>query len=77
MLNEVLECYDIHVIIGERLVLHERDIPYSLFAEPVISINKIDLVDPADLQPLAGVFGRMGYIVVLVSAVDGRGIGSS
>ena len=28
---------------------------------PVICINKIDLVDPADLQPLVGVYSRMGY----------------
>jgi ribosome biogenesis GTPase len=41
---------------------------------PIICINKIDLVDPADLQPLAGVFGRMGYHVVLVSATTGFGI---
>ncbi len=35
---------------------------------PIICINKIDLVAPADLQPLAGVYGQMGYQVVLVSA---------
>ena len=40
---------------------------------PVICINKIDLVDPADLQPLAGVYGQMGYQVLLVSAVTGFG----
>ena len=42
---------------------------------PLICINKIDLVDPADLQPLAGVYGQMGYQVLLVSAVTGFGIG--
>ncbi len=36
--------------------------------EPIICINKIDLVDPADLQPFAGVYGQMGYQVLLVSA---------
>jgi ribosome biogenesis GTPase len=41
---------------------------------PVICVNKIDLVSPADLQPLVGVFSRMGYLVLLVSAATGRGI---
>jgi ribosome biogenesis GTPase len=39
-----------------------------------ICINKIDLIDPADLQPLAGVYGQMGYDVLLVSATTGQGI---
>ena len=42
--------------------------------EPVICINKVDLVDPAELQPLAGVFAQMGYRVLLLSAVTGQGI---
>ncbi len=41
---------------------------------PVICINKVDLVDPADLQPLIGVYGQMGYQVLLVSATTGFGI---
>jgi len=41
---------------------------------PVICINKIDLVDAANLQPLAGVFGQMGYEVMLLSAVTGFGV---
>lgn len=40
----------------------------------LICINKIDLVEPADLQPLAGVYGQMGYPVLLVSAEKGIGI---
>ncbi len=40
----------------------------------IICINKIDLVDPVDLQPLAGVYGQMGYQVLLVSATTGFGI---
>lgn len=40
----------------------------------VICINKIDLVDPADLQPLIGVYGQMGYHIQLVSAETGFGI---
>lgn len=42
--------------------------------EPIIVINKIDLVDAADLQPIAGVYGQMGYRVLLVSATLGRGV---
>lgn len=42
--------------------------------EPLICINKVDLVDPADLQPLVGVYGQLGYPVVLVSATMGWGI---
>ncbi len=41
---------------------------------PIICVNKIDLVDPADLQPLVGVFGQMGYDIVMVSAKTGFGI---
>ncbi len=41
---------------------------------PIVCINKIDLVDSADLQPLVGVFSRMGYAVLLVSARQGIGI---
>ncbi len=41
---------------------------------PIVCINKIDLVEAADLQPLVGVFSRMGYIVLLVSAQTGLGI---
>jgi ribosome biogenesis GTPase len=41
---------------------------------PVICINKIDLVDPADLMPLVGVYSRMGYRVLLLSATSGFGI---
>jgi ribosome biogenesis GTPase / thiamine phosphate phosphatase len=41
---------------------------------PVICINKVDLVRPAELQPLVGVYSRMGYRVLLVSAETGFGI---
>jgi len=41
---------------------------------PVIVINKIDLINPADLQPLLGVFGQMGYEIVQTSAATGFGI---
>jgi ribosome biogenesis GTPase len=42
--------------------------------QPVICINKIDLVDASRLVPLAGVYARMGYATVLCSAVTGVGI---
>lgn len=42
--------------------------------EPVLCINKIDLVAAADLMPLAGVYGQMGYRVLLVSAARGQGV---
>ena len=41
---------------------------------PVICINKIDLVDPVDLQPLIGVYGQMGYQVLVLSATTGFGV---
>jgi ribosome biogenesis GTPase len=40
----------------------------------VICINKVDLVDPAGLQPIAGVYGRLGYDVVLTSATEAAGV---
>ena len=42
--------------------------------EPIICINKVDLVDAADLQPLVGVYSQLGYRVLLVSASDGWNI---
>ena len=42
--------------------------------QPLICINKIDLIDPADLQPLVGVYGQMGYQVLLLSVRTGFGI---
>jgi ribosome biogenesis GTPase len=42
---------------------------------PLICINKIDLVEPADLMPLVGVYAQLGYDVLLVSARTGLGIG--
>ncbi|MFO1092459.1 MAG: ribosome small subunit-dependent GTPase A [Planctomycetaceae bacterium] len=42
---------------------------------PVIVINKLDLVAPTDLQPVAGMYAQLGYDVVLVSALEGAGIG--
>ena len=41
---------------------------------PIICINKIDLIDPAELMPLVGVYAQLGYQVLLVSAETGFGI---
>ena len=42
--------------------------------EPILCINKVDLVDPADLQPIVGVYSQLGYQVLLLSATAGWGI---
>jgi ribosome biogenesis GTPase / thiamine phosphate phosphatase len=40
----------------------------------VICINKADLVDPAELQPVAGLYARLGYDVVITSVQNATGI---
>ena len=42
--------------------------------EPVIVLNKLDLVEPSGLQPLVGVWAQLGYRVLCTSIVDGRGL---
>lgn len=37
---------------------------------PVICLNKIDLINPADLQPLIGVYSQMGYETLTLSATE-------
>jgi ribosome biogenesis GTPase len=41
---------------------------------PVICINKADLADAVALQPIAGIYARIGYDVVLTSAPRGLGL---
>lgn len=41
----------------------------------IVCISKVDLVDAAALEPIAGVYARIGYDVVLASVVTGRGVG--
>ncbi|MCS7238861.1 MAG: ribosome small subunit-dependent GTPase A [Thermoguttaceae bacterium] len=41
---------------------------------PIICINKIDLVDPAELMPLVGIYAQLGYQVILTSATTGFGM---
>ena len=42
--------------------------------EPIVCINKVDLVSSADLQPTVGVYSQLGYRVLLLSATKGWGI---
>lgn len=42
--------------------------------QPIICINKMDLVDAIHLQPIIGVYARAGYRVIPASAVTGQGI---
>ncbi len=42
--------------------------------EPLICINKVDLVDPAKLQTLVGAYQQIGYATLLASTVTGQGI---
>jgi ribosome biogenesis GTPase len=42
--------------------------------EALICVNKIDLADPAELQVLCGIYGQIGYDVLLVSAAEKLGI---
>jgi ribosome biogenesis GTPase / thiamine phosphate phosphatase len=41
---------------------------------PVICLNKTDLVDPADLQPIIGLYAQLGIEVIACSGLAGRGI---
>ncbi len=40
----------------------------------VICINKADLIDATDWQTLAGIYGQIGYEVILASALAGAGL---
>ena len=42
--------------------------------QPVLVLNKIDLVDPAPLQQLVGVYAAMGVRVLMTSAETGVGV---
>lgn len=43
--------------------------------EPVLCLNKADLTDPVELQPLVGAYAQLGVPVFLTSAKAGMGIG--
>lgn len=42
--------------------------------QPIICINKADLVDPVELQPIVGLYSQLGYETVLASARQGLGL---
>jgi ribosome biogenesis GTPase len=42
---------------------------------PVLLLNKADLADPVELQPLVGSYAQLGIPVLLTSARTGQGIG--
>ncbi len=39
--------------------------------KPIICVNKVDLIDPASLQPFLGVYAKMGYRTIMFSAKTG------
>lgn len=43
---------------------------------PIVCINKIDLIEPADLAPIVGVWSQLGYEVLPISADTGFGVGA-
>lgn len=42
--------------------------------DPVICINKVDLIELASLEPIVGVYSQLGYRVILLSAETGFGV---
>jgi ribosome biogenesis GTPase len=42
--------------------------------EPIICLNKADLVDPVPYQPLIGSYSQLGVFTLLTSAITGLGI---
>lgn len=42
--------------------------------KPIVCINKVDLIEPADLVPIVGVWSQLGYEVLPVSADTGFGL---
>lgn len=41
---------------------------------PILCLNKADLIDPADFQPLIGYYSQLGIPTFLTSAVTGLGV---
>jgi ribosome biogenesis GTPase len=40
----------------------------------IVCLNKVDLIDPADFQPLIGMYSQLGIPALLTSATTGQGI---
>jgi ribosome biogenesis GTPase len=43
--------------------------------EPILCLNKADLIDPIPYQPLIGLYNQLGIRTLLTSAVTGVGVG--
>jgi len=43
--------------------------------KPILCLNKADLADPVELQPLVGAYSQLGIPTILTSARSGAGIG--
>lgn len=69
IVNSAAEPYLKPHLIDRLLVCAEQE-----KIRPVICITKIDLVDAHELQPLIGVYARMGYEVLPLSVVSGVNI---
>jgi len=41
---------------------------------PIICFNKVDLINSAELQPIAGVYAQLGYLTLFTSAQTGQNI---
>src|SRR5205085_3718734 len=41
---------------------------------PILCLNKVDRVDPADYQPLVGLYSQLGVPALLTSATTGAGL---
>jgi ribosome biogenesis GTPase len=54
----------------DRLLIsaHKGDV------RPLICINKCDLIDPVRLQPVLGIYARLGYEILLTSATKATGM---
>jgi len=63
-------CPDLKPALIDRLLVAAE----AADIRPLVCINKADLVSPATLIPIAGVYARMGYPVILCSAATGMGI---
>jgi len=42
--------------------------------KPILCLNKADLADPVELQPLVGAYSQLGVTTILTSAMNGHGI---
>ncbi len=69
IVNSAAEPYLKPHLIDRLLVCAEQE-----GIQPVICITKIDLAEPHELQPLIGVYARMGYDVLALSVVDGTNV---